>query len=788
MNSKRTPDKFPEEIMNKYVGLNPDSKKRILEDMFAKLDEKKTKPSSGIAFSRRLWYFALAASVIITVSLFFIFPLSNPSTAKVVGCWNYCRISRADGKIGKITKDTELAVGDMLITGPDAGISIKTADDSFVSVGRNSQLEYTAPRGGKMCTFSLHRGSILAKVSPDKAKLFSVKTPSALLKVIGTKFEAKVFGDSNKKMEKNKMKRKNKTAALTVLTVLTGAVAVNPVSATETMVESGSIANISSGTVKVSPVKARKFMDSVINANYRKSSHIWLSPISQNGLLRSLYRFDPASGNAEKVADFIGRARPTIQTSSGTLISLGSVLIGSLDSISANSGNAILGQQLMIVTSKGDLLDLTDIAKYSPWYPALSPDGTKLAFLGHENKAGKIISGLYVLDFGTMSIKKFYDGAFKTTPAWSPDSSEIFISKGEGYTTRHQIVSINVNSGKVFDTGYKGCGVAFSPDGKQLAYSGAFTKGGRWIEGIPVSGNIFVVSYPGGKPEKLSFEEKGGAVKPVFSPNGKQLAYLNGINNELHIIDLDTKNDRKICSGKGNLKWTDNKKLIIFSGLSIKEVDLSSDPAKVKDIKPDFPEDADYDAIVAALKPVFKLYLAGLKASCANKLSDAGSNYRKAYKELLKFKDSAQDIDPALKLESLTPYLAKFKEMAEMPERDLYMEQLRYRMTLFPYMLNYYVRKNKQLPESMDKLANFTSEHGGSYDYIRAKTPEAKILFLMPDQEPGSPSEFELKVLDDNNIEFYSAPTRWGERFKIHAFRKRGYWQSNRKVEPVKNP
>jgi len=589
-------------------------------------------------------------------------------------------------------------------------------------------------------------------------------------------------------------KIKSRAAVLSMLTVLTGAVAVNSVSAAKTTVKSGLIADISSETV--TPAKVRKFMDTVINANNQKTSHIWLNPHFKNGFVNPLYRFDLASGKTVKIADLAGHVLMATQNNKGVLVSLRSMLISlGRFAIDDNNGYVLANSRLIIINSKGDLLDLADAAKYLPEYPALSPNGTKVAFLGCENS--KTIYGLYVMDLNTMSVKQLYvmdlymmsAGESKTALAWSPDSSEILISKRERYTLNYQIASINVNSEKVVDTVYEGCGIVFSPDGKKLAYSGAFTRMTKLdlVKGVPISGDIFVASYPNGKPEKLSSGKKG-AIMPVFSPDGKQLAYFNGIDYELHIVDLNTKHDRKVCrtAMPQNIKWMDNNKIVIFdrswSSVSVKEIDITKHPADVKHFRPSFLKNTEFRRAITALKPVFALYLAGLEASCTNRLSEASRNYRKAYKKLLKLKDFAPKIDPDLKLESLKSYLVKFKELAEMSERDLYLKELKYRMHLLPLLLNIYIRRNRKLPGTIKEYAKFLSSD--DIDYIKAGSKASRCLTLMPDQKLGSKSVFNIKFIDDNNIEFNSGPLPWGGKLQIKAVKESGRWRIGRKDDP----
>jgi FecR-like protein/WD40 repeat protein len=787
-NKKPLSDEAMNEILKNHIRISSEAKQRIADNLFAKLEQKKS-PSLTINHSRGwMKILALAASVIITVMLFFTFKLTTPSStlATVVKHWNDCRIIKDNGIISKIETGTKLTVGDLLITGPTAGISIKTEDGSFVSIGRNSKLECVAPRGEKKCTFSLHSGSILAKVSPNKAKLFSVKTPNTLLKVLGTEFEAKVTGNTTNKTGNKKMniaKIKSKTTAFTMLTVLSGVVAVNSAKAADTLVESGSTANITAETgISVDKVKTLSFIKSVIRDNYKKQSSVWFKMQGSGHIVSTLFRYNINTGKTKTVGDFIGGVSVATHFGGGALLDVNSIFLNSTSHLSLNSGNPLAKNGLMLISNSGKILNLSFLSKYSPWYPALSPDGSKLAFLGRQGSKG----GLYVLDLKTMSIKTVASGAMKTIAAWSPDSSKILISKNSGYTKKHQIISIDINSGKIENTKYNGCNVVFSPNGKQIAFPGEFKRSGHWYRGVPVSGDIFVADYPNGKARKITSSER--AIEPSFSPDGKKLAYYVNVKRqyELHVIDLESKLDKEICKtgSIGSTLWADNNKIIVTLRHKplIKEIELSGSSIVVRDVEMNV-NGSSALALQKAIEPAFKLYLAGLRSSCLNKLDEASSNYNEAYETLLAFKRSKQMASEI----TLDVYLAKFKEMADMSKQKLYTDVLEYRMALFPSMLNHYTRKFKKLPASMEDFAKYIPT-ACSYNYVRAKTPEAKMQMLMPDQAPDDVTAFEMKVIDDKNIEFYSASTPWGNRFKIHAVKKRNRWRRKGKVELVKTP
>jgi len=561
-----------------------------------------------------------------------------------------------------------------------------------------------------------------------------------------------------------------------------------PLHAAETVVKSGSTASISaSGGTTVDPVKVQSFIKNVIKGNYEKNSNVWLGvDVDNKGLLGSIYKFNADTGTAEKAADVAGTVNVESQFSGGVLASVGGMLVNDF-AINNHFGNALVNDSLMVIANNGECLDLELIVKYSPLYPVFSPDGSKLAFLGSEKSNSTHIGGLYVLDLRAMTVKRIFTGALKTIPAWSADSSKILISKNEGYTAEHKIIIIDADSGNAVDTSYEGCGAVFSADGKRIAYAGGFARGGSWFNGVPVSGNIFIADYPDGKPVKLTSVKNGGAIKPSFSPDGKHLAYFNAMDSayELHVIDLNTKDDKLICSipNKNKLvevsKWTDNASLMLVvsdSGSAkpvVKQINITNSPAVIKDIEPNIKVDSDSVKAATELESIFKLYLAKQQAAGLNQLDETVS-YKDAYAALLKFNDSARNIDPSLKLESLAPYLEVFKKYAEMPYRDLYMKELKTRLRLLSFMINSYVAKNKRLPNSMEEFAKFVTSY--NINNISADSPEVKCMLRMPDEKGDVITSFELKKIDGNNIEIWSAPLPWGGKFNVHLELQNGNW------------
>ena len=110
-----------------------------------------------------------------------------------------------------------------------------------------------------------------------------------------------------------------------------------------------------------------------------------------------------------------------------------------------------------------------------------------------------------------------------------------------------------------------------SPDGRTLVY-GTQTQGA----GEPFTSNsdVFRVSLDGGTPVNLTEANKGSDGNPVFSPNGRQLAWLSaprenvgGDQAAVWVADADGSGARKLTDwdrGAGGLQWrTDGRSLLV---------------------------------------------------------------------------------------------------------------------------------------------------------------------------------------------------------------------------------
>ncbi len=165
-------------------------------------------------------------------------------------------------------------------------------------------------------------------------------------------------------------------------------------------------------------------------------------------------------------------------------------------------------------------------------YPALSPDGSRLAFTWDGGTPGAPAS-LYVLDLPAenkpltaarpLTPKQADDVA---CPVWSPDGRSLaFVRQGPRRAAVYTIASDGSSERKVRDTlpitlAFTGCVAAFSPDGRSLAVTTA---------GVGMQTHLIRLSLESGIEEALTPAPEGvhsGSANPVYSPDGRYLAFL----------------------------------------------------------------------------------------------------------------------------------------------------------------------------------------------------------------------------------------------------------------------
>ena len=154
--------------------------------------------------------------------------------------------------------------------------------------------------------------------------------------------------------------------------------------------------------------------------------------------------------------------------------------------------------------------------------PTFSPDGSQIAFAWNEGADADHQFDLYVKSLGSERLLRLTHHPSKwISAAWSPDGSSIaFVRQTEEGAGLFVIPALGGSERSIL-TGGVAVGnvqISWSPDGRQLAYSGYGPAG---------TPQIYIVSLETANSRLLSpAPECLKAIDPAFSPDGRQLALV----------------------------------------------------------------------------------------------------------------------------------------------------------------------------------------------------------------------------------------------------------------------
>src|SRR5262249_40719279 len=204
--------------------------------------------------------------------------------------------------------------------------------------------------------------------------------------------------------------------------------------------------------------------------------------------------------------------------------------------------------------------------------PAISPDGRLVAFRRNSYAPGG--AGIFVTSSEGKAVMQLTEHPGDCCPAWSPDGQNLAFTRIAADEYAIFIVSAKGGTPRKIsreDPRKKRGELAWTPDGKHIAFAGDSPRGGSQIFLLSVEdSSVYAITEPQGQDRDWG---------PAFSPDGTQMAFVRGngagFPEEVYVAALNSGPPRQLTNEHGAIMgpptWSADGQSVIFS--STKEGD-----------------------------------------------------------------------------------------------------------------------------------------------------------------------------------------------------------------------
>lgn len=202
---------------------------------------------------------------------------------------------------------------------------------------------------------------------------------------------------------------------------------------------------------------------------------------------------------------------------------------------------------------------------------ALSPDGTQIAFSHFANDKKDMSWTLYVKDLASGSLRQFTDEAYQAlSVAWSPNGKDLaYVRWTEGAECEIVIHGLTEKKARVLRdcAAFFGTSLSWSPDGKSIFFTDQYWKQGPF--------RVFRVAAEGGEATALTDppSQSLGDMRAAASPDGRYIAFQRTLAREvsnLFVLELGTGYLRQLTysnSDISGISWfPDSRRILFLSG------------------------------------------------------------------------------------------------------------------------------------------------------------------------------------------------------------------------------